>query len=1770
MAGTITNIINTIFRTDGADRTERDTNRVGRAQTRLGQASASAGREFSAQASGLGGLVAAYAGTAATVFALQSAFDALARSARAAQTLEGLKNLATASGESSETLLANVREITKNQLSLTEAAQQINLSLSAGFDQSQIEGLADVALKASRALGRDLTDAYTRVIRGSAKLETELLDELGIYTKIDPATRAYAAAIGKSRLELTEFERRQAFVNSVIEEGQRKFSAINTTIPTSAEKIEAFGTKIVDVGTQLGILLADAVAPLADFLTNNFAGSLSAVAALLTVVARTAVNIASTAIQSLGDRIAATSARISDSIIKNVGDFRNLSGAAQTAAQSLNIQTRGINRAQQAELRTIRELSQERKLNSAELTRGISILETRRTNLKQTRLETIASIRAEQQRIRALSASGASTTAANAELARLQARLASTTTLLRATTTQINAFSAALGTASVRLAAFAAGLVTIGGAALRGILAAGTALISLASGILGLVAIVGLVGSAIASAAGKQEEFNALLAKGKALLTGFFNPDGIRSTEQAFVDLAATSLKSFEKVDSQLREIDEFKIKSKILGVDVELSKTKEDLVKEVGDALEDVAKDAAPRFSEAFLQSAESNIGATIGAVLGGAVGSVIPAVGTTLGVIAGTAAGSALGAAFAGSELETVTTERARELSTILGDPSLKIDLVNNEQLSKAVNILDQQLGVAADLSLEGRKYLKTQIELARSLQNSFSNIVQIQIAAEALGLSASQIQEKFAVLADDLGNAIILDREFGISITIQNEQALLSRLDTIKNRILNLPSITSKSDQERRKGIGPKDPDIPLAREALEARARFLDSAQLSRQDLEDLVDVTINFASVNQAVNKELLLSTNLLKDFSDSADRGALSLESITQKQRSLQKTVRRASELYTEALLEQENIAKRISSYEGIELDPDTASIVASLRKEFADQAKEVENVAKALENLRGGSEDFFSNILGPLKTQLEIEKQITDNFKQQLSFKTDQIGLFKQSGELAITELDREVARIEFLNKTRQDGIGALQERNNFESTARAIAKDNLYLQQELVSLVGSTGRKRLEDLKASGDLTDEQKTQIDQLTQFTNILGENGAAYVALADNAELATQAALGSIIEFIQKVNDETIQLKVESDQALEEIKKLETKEILLKARFEFDLAELQRDAAIAAQEQVIKRLELGKELTEAREGSGKITAIESATEVNRLELAILDERRNLLDLEIAQNIERFGQQQDLLRQELEIEQNSIRQQAEIQKVDIQARVELLKGQIEGYKGLLKGLTETNQANVDSQTQLFNDFGTSLAGLFTSVVSGFASAANVISTAATDAANVALKPGAARGRAAVATTTPISFNAIAAPILASAKALASETVPTPGGMVKIPGAFEKAISGLDTQLKETNATIDKLTKKRLEATQTAYDRESELLLENAYNRQQQLLSERENLLTNREIQEETNAARLADAAGAGGGAGSGTEQELSEQAERLKSIYLSVFDGVQSAIETSLTGVKDYILYGEGNLREVFVNLLRSIGDTILEQGFIKPLSENLTGTLFGAVTGIEGGRAGIEEAFKRDGSSVDKALYVTSAAGPLASIIGGAPTGDDAAAQSAEGGGFFSTIFGSIKSGFTKLFGEGGILSTLLSNFGGFVSNIFGGILKFVGSIFGLGFASGGLVHRAGGGAIPQLASGGGLRDRVPALLEPGEFVLRRAAANKIGMSNLQQMNATGQTGGGAPVINIVNEGTAKTAEASQPRFDGEKYVIDVITRDLQNNGPIRRSLRGGL
>ena len=128
-----TQVIKSKFVTEGGRQLEDQTKRIGKEQTRLGQASASAGRAFSAQANGLGGLVGAYAAAAANVFAITAAFAALSRAAQSEQTVAGLNTLAAEFGLLGTEVANSLDRITKGQLSVTETAQQANLAISAGL-----------------------------------------------------------------------------------------------------------------------------------------------------------------------------------------------------------------------------------------------------------------------------------------------------------------------------------------------------------------------------------------------------------------------------------------------------------------------------------------------------------------------------------------------------------------------------------------------------------------------------------------------------------------------------------------------------------------------------------------------------------------------------------------------------------------------------------------------------------------------------------------------------------------------------------------------------------------------------------------------------------------------------------------------------------------------------------------------------------------------------------------------------------------------------------------------------------------------------------------------------------------------------------------------------------------------------------------------------------------------------------------------------------------------------------------------------------------------------------------------------------------------------------------------------------------------------------------------------------------------------------------------------------------------------------------------------
>ena len=201
---------------------------------------------------GSSGLVGAYATLAANVFAATAAFNALKRAAQLDVLVEGLEYVGNAAGRNLPYISNQLKEITGNAISAEDSMRGVALGVSAGFSSEQMEKLTKVAKGAALALGRDMGDAMSRLTRGAAKLEPEILDELGIMVRLDEATEEYATQIGKSVSALTTYERRMAFVNAINREGLEKFSGIAEAIePSAYDKLSAALADLAQEGLRL-------------------------------------------------------------------------------------------------------------------------------------------------------------------------------------------------------------------------------------------------------------------------------------------------------------------------------------------------------------------------------------------------------------------------------------------------------------------------------------------------------------------------------------------------------------------------------------------------------------------------------------------------------------------------------------------------------------------------------------------------------------------------------------------------------------------------------------------------------------------------------------------------------------------------------------------------------------------------------------------------------------------------------------------------------------------------------------------------------------------------------------------------------------------------------------------------------------------------------------------------------------------------------------------------------------------------------------------------------------------------------------------------------------------------------------------------------------------------------------------------------------------------------------------------------------------------------
>lgn len=223
-------------------------------------------KKFSALTSAIGGggLLSGFAQLAATLYVVDTAFRGLKESADLTRLEENIAALGN--GRNLRGLAVELQAVAEGSLSADAALRLAAQSAAFSFDAKTITKFTKQAKQASIALGIDFNDALSRLTKGIAKQEVELLDELGIVTRLEPAMKKYAQSINKTVQQLTDVERKTALATEASLQLEKAYGSINVT-STEYERVSA---NLATITRQLGKSLAETLEPVLGVINAGF------------------------------------------------------------------------------------------------------------------------------------------------------------------------------------------------------------------------------------------------------------------------------------------------------------------------------------------------------------------------------------------------------------------------------------------------------------------------------------------------------------------------------------------------------------------------------------------------------------------------------------------------------------------------------------------------------------------------------------------------------------------------------------------------------------------------------------------------------------------------------------------------------------------------------------------------------------------------------------------------------------------------------------------------------------------------------------------------------------------------------------------------------------------------------------------------------------------------------------------------------------------------------------------------------------------------------------------------------------------------------------------------------------------------------------------------------------------------------------------------------------------------------------------------------------
>jgi hypothetical protein len=191
--------------------------------------------------------------------AAQVAVDFAKAGAAIQRQSKALNSLATAAGTSGKAIISSIQGasgFTIDKMTAMQAATQA-LLMDVAKAPSDFERMTKVAVSLGRAMGVDAAQSIEKFTFAAARQSKLRADDLGLLIEVEEANRRYAEANNLVADSLTDVQKKQAFFNEMMRQGEIKVSELGDTTGDLATDFEILGAAVKDAKDEFALYWAE-------------------------------------------------------------------------------------------------------------------------------------------------------------------------------------------------------------------------------------------------------------------------------------------------------------------------------------------------------------------------------------------------------------------------------------------------------------------------------------------------------------------------------------------------------------------------------------------------------------------------------------------------------------------------------------------------------------------------------------------------------------------------------------------------------------------------------------------------------------------------------------------------------------------------------------------------------------------------------------------------------------------------------------------------------------------------------------------------------------------------------------------------------------------------------------------------------------------------------------------------------------------------------------------------------------------------------------------------------------------------------------------------------------------------------------------------------------------------------------------------------------------------------------------------------------------------